>query len=101
MLFAPLPESIGKAFEVLFPDGIKNFPHRVLNDFILQRRDPQWPLPAIGFRDIDPSRWLRPIGSTMNPAVKVLQSLLQALSIFFPRHSVHPGRSLLLESKIA
>src|SRR5580658_8478478 len=101
MLPAPLPEPIGKALEVLFPDCVENPPHRVLNDFVLQRRDTQWPLPAIGFWDIDSSRWLRPIGSTMNPAVEVLQSLLQALSIFFPRHPVHPGRSLLLESKIA
>jgi hypothetical protein len=37
----------------------------------------------------------------MNPAMKVFESLLQSLSILFPRHPIHPGRGILLKPKIA
>jgi hypothetical protein len=78
---------------------VENSPHRVLNDFVLQRRDAQW-LPAIGFLYVDSSRWLRLICPLVYPVVKIDRPLFQTLSILCPRHPVHPGRSFLLKPKI-
>jgi hypothetical protein len=53
VLAAPRPEPVRKALEVLFPDLVENRPYRVLYDFVFQRRDSQWSLPSIAFRDPD------------------------------------------------
>jgi len=55
VLAPPWSESIRESQKVLFPDLVENRPYRVLDDFILQRRDSQWSLPSIAFRDIDSS----------------------------------------------
>ena len=94
MLTAPRPESVAEALKVLFPDLVENRPYRVLDDFVLQRRDSQWSLPPIGFRDPDSSRRLRSICPTMDSPVQVAESRLQAFSILLPRHSVHSRRRL-------
>src|SRR5713226_8221060 len=101
VLAAPRPESVGKAQKVLFPDLVENRPYRVLYDFVFQCRDPQWSLPSIGLRDPDSPRRLRSIGSTMDSSVKVLQPLLQAFSIFLPRHPVRPRRRLPWQAVVA
>jgi len=53
MLFAPRPEPVRKIQQVLFPDLVEYLHHRRLDDFVLQRRDSQWPFPPIGFVDPD------------------------------------------------
>jgi len=55
VLASPWSEPIRKAQEILFPNLVENCPYRVLDDFVLQRRDSQWSLPSIAFRDPDPS----------------------------------------------
>ena len=100
VLAAPWPESVRKAQKVLFPDLVENRPYRVLDDFVFQRRDSQWSLPSIGFRDPDSPRRLRSICPAMDSPVQVAQSRLQVFSIFFPRHSVHSRRSLFLQAVV-
>jgi hypothetical protein len=51
MLTALRPESERETQKVLFPDLVENRSYRVLDDFVLQRRDPQRSLPPIGFRN--------------------------------------------------
>ena len=46
------PEPVGEADEVRLVDRIENLHHRALDDLVLQRRDPQRPLPAVRFRDV-------------------------------------------------
>jgi hypothetical protein len=55
VLASPWSEAIRKAQKVLFPNLVENRPYRVLDDFVLQRRDSQWSLPSIAFRDPDSS----------------------------------------------
>src|SRR5215469_8101607 len=55
VLASPWSEPIRKAQEILFPNLVENPPYRVLDDFVLQRRDSQWSLPSIAFRDPDSS----------------------------------------------
>jgi hypothetical protein len=50
MLMAPRPEPVRKILKVLFPDLVENLHHGTLDDFILQRRNPQRALPPAGFR---------------------------------------------------
>ena len=55
MLAAPRPKTIRKSQKVLLPDLVENRPNRVLDHFVFQRRDSQWSLPPIAFRDPDSS----------------------------------------------
>ncbi|MFN0172840.1 MAG: hypothetical protein ACKV22_41195 [Bryobacteraceae bacterium] len=66
LLPAPRPESVAETQKVLLPYLAEYFPYSVLDDFILQRRDPQWPLPPIGFPDPGPSRRSCSIRSAMD-----------------------------------
>jgi site-specific DNA recombinase len=52
MLVAPWPEPIGESLEVLLINQVEDGDHRLLNDFVFQCRDAQWPLPAILLPDI-------------------------------------------------
>ena len=101
LLIASGPESVTEVFKILFPYLVEDFSHRSLHDFILQRRDPQWPLLAIGFWYEDPQRRLRPVCSTMDSPMQVAQSRLQVLSIFLLCHPIHSGGRLFVQAVIA
>ena len=47
------PEPIGQAMEVALPDRFHHHEHGALHDTIPKTRDTQWPLLAVGFRDVD------------------------------------------------
>src|SRR5262249_19926769 len=93
VLASPWPESIRKAQKVLFPNLVENGPYRIRYDFVFQRRDSQWSLPSIGFRDPDSPCWFRSMCPAVDSPVKIAQLRLHFLSIFFPPHSVLPRRS--------
>jgi hypothetical protein len=101
VLASPWSEPIRKAQEILFPNLVENCPYRVLDDFVLQRRDSQWSLPSIAFRDPDSSCWFCSISSAMDSPMQVAQSRLQSLSILFPRHSVYSWGRLLFQAVVA
>ena len=44
---------------LLFVNRIEDCNHGLLNDLVLQRRDPERPLPTVGSRDVNSPRWLR------------------------------------------
>src|SRR6516225_132834 len=56
MLATSWPEPIREAEEILFIDLIQDYGHGLLNDLVLQRRDPQWALPPIRLRNINSPR---------------------------------------------
>ena len=55
VLAAPRPKTIRKTQKVLLPNLIEDRPYRVLDHFVFQRRDSQWSLPPIAFRNPDSS----------------------------------------------
>jgi len=67
MLAASRPEPVAEPQEVFLPDGVQHFHQRTLDNFIFQRGDAQRSLAPIRLRDINPSRWLRPIGTHRRP----------------------------------
>ena len=92
MLSPSGPKPVGEAEEVRLVDRIENLDHGALDNLILQRRDPQRPLPAIRFRDVGTKARLCPIGAKMDTAFKVAQMRFQSLSVGVPCHPVHTGR---------
>src|SRR3954463_14819731 len=79
------PEPVRKAPKVYLVYLIKDSDHALLNDFVFQRRDPDWTLPPIGLRYVYSSRGLSPIGSPMHTAVQVGQPTFHARLILLPR----------------
>src|SRR5215472_7138115 len=97
MLAAPWPETVRETPKILLINLIENSDHGLLNNLVLQRRDPEWPLPTIRSWDEDSSRWLRSISAAVNPAVQIGKPTFQPGLILFPRDAIHPGSGLTLQ----
>jgi hypothetical protein len=89
MLTATRPYPIREAPRILLVNVIEDCDHNLLDDFVLQRRDPERPLPAIRFRNEHPSRRLRSISAAVNPAVQIGEPTFQTGFILLPRDAVH------------
>src|SRR5215831_5328596 len=97
MLAAPWPEAIRETQKILLVNLIEDCDHGLLDNFVLQRRDPQRPLSTVQFRDIHSSRWLRSISAAVNPAVQIDEPTLQPGLILLPSDPVHSWRGLTLQ----
>jgi hypothetical protein len=53
MLATPRPKPVGESQEVVLIDLVENRDHGVLDNLILQRRNPHWTLPPVGLRNVD------------------------------------------------
>ena len=71
MRAAPWSEPVGESQKVLFIDLVEDRHHGLLNNLVLQRRDPQRPLPPVGFRNVDSPRRLCPVCAPVDPAVQI------------------------------
>src|SRR6516162_8397020 len=97
MLAAPRAKAIGEAEKVFLVNLVEDGDHSLLDNLVLQRRDPQRTLPSVGFLYIDSSGWHRSIGSTMNSAMQVDESILHAGFILLPCNPVHSRCSFPLQ----
>src|ERR1043166_9182857 len=98
MLAAPRSEPIRETPKVLLVNLIEDGDHGLLNNLVLQRRDPEWPWPAVRFRNVHSSRWLRSISATVNPAVQIGEPTFQPGLILLPSDAVHSWCGLALQS---
>jgi hypothetical protein len=57
MLATSGPEPVREPEEVDLVDGVQHLDHRALDDLVLQRCDPERPLPPVGFGDVHPPRY--------------------------------------------
>jgi hypothetical protein len=71
MLTAPWSEAIREAPKIFLVNLVEDCDHGLLNNLVLQRRDPERPLPTIRFRDVHSSGWLCSISTAVNPAVQI------------------------------
>ncbi len=101
MLTPPRPEPVRESPKVFLINCIEDRDHGVLNDLVLQRRDSQRSLFPVGLRYIDSPRGLSPVGSAVDPAMQIVESLRQPDPILRPRHAVHSGGRLPLDGVIA
>src|SRR6185437_3202694 len=83
--------------KVLLIYCIEDGDHRLLNNLVLQSRNPQWPFPTIDLRYPDSPHRQRPVRSAVNPVVQIDKSFLQTGLILLPSHSVHSRCSFSLE----
>ena len=101
VLAAPRPESIRKTQKVLFPDLVENCPPpRSWTTLSSSAAMPNGRCLPSGFGIQTLRDGLRLICPAMDSPVQVAQSLLQAVSIFFPRHAVHSRRCLLFQAVV-
>jgi len=86
-------EPIGETVKIALPKGFHSHEHGALYDTIAQRRDTQWSLFAVGFRDIDApcrQRLIGPFEKLCANALKVLLEMSDHRSFVY---TVDPGRS--------
>src|SRR3569833_553958 len=89
MRTTPRSKSVREAEEIHLEDGAEHFRHSTLENFVLQGHDPQWPSPAIRFRNVCSPRGLCPVRSAMHTAVQTLKISLKVCLVVLPSHSVY------------
>src|SRR5580700_125806 len=97
MLTAPRTKTIRETPKILLVNLIQDCHHGLLNNLVLQCRDAERPLPAIRFRDVHSSRWLRLISAAVNPAVEIDEPTIQSGFILFPCDAIHTRSSFTLQ----
>ena len=94
MLATPSAEAIGESEKVLFLDRAQHGDNRLLHDLVLQRCHSERSLPTIGFRDINPSRWLGAVRPGMDSLVQAFDPFEEDWLILSPRHLSTPAAAL-------
>src|ERR1700686_4250829 len=77
VLAAPWSESIREAKKILLVDGLQNVHDRLLDDFVLQTQNAEWPLGAVRLRDVCPFGRPGSIAAPMHSLVQVFQFLFE------------------------
>src|SRR5262249_35053344 len=93
-------EPITEAEEIALVDLIQYGNHRALHDFVFPRRNAKRPLAAIRLGDVLPADGLRSVRLAVDPAMEVVETLLQVLPVFLPRLSIDPWGGIALERVI-
>src|SRR5215467_9998020 len=97
MLTAPWPEAIRETPKILLINLIEDCDDGLMDNLVLQRRNPERPLSTIRFRDIHSSRWLRSVSAAVNPAVQIDKPTFQPGLILLPSDTVHSWSGLTLQ----
>ncbi len=97
MLAALRPKPIREPEKLHFVNGVQNLDDGTLDDFVLQRRNTERPLPPVRLRDVRPSNWLRSIRSSPQLFRKSLEVCFQLLPVVLPRLSVDARRCFPLQ----
>src|SRR6266576_710660 len=94
MLATLWPEAVRETPKILFINLVEDRDHSLLNNLVLQGRDPERPLPTIRFRYENSSRRLRSISATVDPTVQIGEPTFQPSLILFPCDAVRTRRGL-------
>jgi hypothetical protein len=97
MLVPPRSETIREASKIRLVNLVENGDHRLLDNLVFQRCDPQRALSPVGFRDAHPSGWLRSIRPAVYPAVQIDEPIFQPGFRLLPPYAVHAGGRSPLE----
>jgi hypothetical protein len=97
MLATPRTEAVRETEKVFLVYLIEDGDHGLLDDLVLQRRNPQRALPPIGLPDVYPSRSLGPVCAAMHPTMQANKAFLQIGLILLPLYAVDSGASFSLE----
>src|SRR5512134_1689293 len=97
MRATPRPEPIREPEEVFLVDRVQHCDHGPLDDLVLQSRNRQRALPAVGLRDVDPPRRQCPIRSPMDSCMQVPELALEVRLVVLPCQPVHTRGGDLLQ----
>ncbi len=99
MLTALRSKSITEPKKVFLVNLVQYRCRRSLDDFVLEGRDGKWTLTPVRLRYIRSPRRLRPIRSSLNPIVQVLNLLIKICLVGPPRLSIDTGGCVTLERR--
>ncbi len=94
------PEAVRAVQKVLLIDGLQHLSHGVLDQLVLERRDPNRPCLAVVLRDVDTSDRLVAISLRHHPLVQVAEVVLQGLPVLLLRDPIHTHRRILAHASI-
>src|SRR5260221_14081637 len=94
------PEPVRDPEEIFLVDRVQPLDHRTLDDLVLQRCYAERAAAAIRLWYVMPARRLRPVGSSMSPAVKIGELAREILAVFLPCHAVYTGRRIPLQPRV-
>src|ERR1700680_2890748 len=95
------PETIEKPKEGPLVYCFDSRRDRLLDDFILQAQNAQWPFRAVSLRNVSSSGRTRPVTDPVHLVVHFLQLLFEVLSVGLPRHAVDARRGVPFKRKVA
>jgi hypothetical protein len=93
----PRPKPIGETPKVLLVNLSQDGHHGLLDNLILQGRDPQGALSPIGFRDVHSPRGLRPIRPAVDSAMEIGEPIVQAGLIRLPSQAIYARSDMSLQ----
>src|SRR4030042_723648 len=91
------PEPVAGTVKVLLVDLVQHPYRPLLDDLILQRGDPDWPLTTLRFGLPYPLRRLCPISAPLHPVMEIRYPALPSLTVLLPCHVVYSGCSVALK----
>src|SRR5580658_6119515 len=94
MWTTPRPKPIRETQEILLIDGVQHLNQRPLDDLVLQRGDPERPLPPVRLRYEHPPSRYHPVRAPMHTSMKLLEVLLKVMPVLAPRHPIDPWSSV-------
>ena len=89
------PEAVGAVQEVLLVDGLQYLTQGILDNLVLERRDPNRPRPSPFLWDVDTPDRLMAISLRLHPCVQILEIPLQVLPVLLLRDSIHTHRRII------
>jgi hypothetical protein len=93
-------EAMRAVQKVLLVYCLQHLADDVLDKFVLERRDPNWPRLARFLWDVDTSDRLMAVTLRPHPLVQVTDIWFQLLPVLFLRDSIHAYRSVLAATAI-
>jgi hypothetical protein len=86
------PEAMRTVQKVLFINGSQHLPHRVLDQFVLERGNANRPSLTLALGDVDASDGLMAVLLALQPRVQILEVRLQVLPVLRLCDPIHAHR---------
>src|SRR6266545_2906714 len=97
---APGPIPVREAQELRLVNRVQHLDDGALDEFVLQRGNPERPLPPVRLRDVHASNWTGPERAPLHAGGEVVKVGLQRLAIVPPRLAVNARGGVPLQRSI-
>ena len=94
---ASWPESIREPEEVFLVDRVQHRNRRSLDDLVLESGDREWALSTVRLRYVHSPAWQRPVRSSVESRVQVLEIAPEGRLVLRPCQPIHAGSGVLFE----